>query len=1012
MRRAKLMGDREREARIRSFGKQLLDTARDRAEHLPLWERWEESLLELVMEDEGFRIQALRFLDVLPALNEDDDLVRHLSEYFDLPGLPLPAPLRFILRHVNNGVAAIFIAPLVRRAVATLSRRFIGGDSMAEALACGRRLAERGIDVSLDLLGEATVSERDAERYASAYSKLMVEAPKRIGKWPETASSVVASRPRLAISLKLSSLYSQFNPLDPQRTIAAVSARLTPLLLAARQAHVAVTVDMEHYDSRDVIIACCKAVLLEPGLRDWPHVGLAVQGYQCDAEARCQELIAYARERGTPLTIRLVRGAYWDYETVTADQNGWPCPVWRTKGETDLSYERCMRLLFEAYPDVDVAIASHNLRTQAMAMVLADELGLGQGDFEFQMLYGMAHAIEDILPELGYRLRIYLPFGEIIPGMSYLVRRLLENASSQSFQRMSLSRHLPEDLLLATPDPRRPEPGALPDKAAAAAAASGGEGPPFVNEPLHRFITGEERDRFAAAIQTTRQGLGKYYPLRIAGRDVETAGLLHSQNPALPSERIGTVHTAGIAEADQAVAAGARAFPAWSALPMGERAACLQRAAGLLRERRDEFAALEILEAGKIWREADANVTETIDFLEFYAHEALRLAVPDTRHVPGESNIHAHRPRGVGVVVAPWNFPAAILTGMAAAALVTGNTVIVKPSSQTPVIAARLTDILIEAGIPEGVVQCLPGEGGQIGEYLVAHPGVHFVSFTGSRAVGTRLCQLANLCGGGHHMKHVIAEMGGKNAIVVDSDADLDDAIVGIVQSAFGYQGQKCSACSRVVVVGRHYDALVRRLVEATASLSIGLPEEPHVQLGPVIEQSAREHIEAIIAQGKRTATAVLAMDPGPGPGAGWEGWFVGPAIFTNVALDSPLAQEEIFGPVLAIFRARDFDQAIQIANATDYALTGGLYSRSPSHIRKAARHLAVGNLYINRGITGAKVDRQPFGGYKMSGLGTKSGGREYLLQYMLPVCITENTLRRGFAPSVGGAGRFHGGPY
>jgi RHH-type proline utilization regulon transcriptional repressor/proline dehydrogenase/delta 1-pyrroline-5-carboxylate dehydrogenase len=335
------------------------------------------------------------------------------------------------------------------------------------------------------------------------------------------------------------------------------------------------------------------------------------------------------------------------------------------------------------------------------------------------------------------------------------------------------------------------------------------------------------------------------------------------------------------------------------------------------------------------------------------------------------------------------------MTGMLAAAIVTGNTAILKPATQTPVIAAKLMEILMAAGLPPGVVNFVPGPGAEIGEYLVKHPRIHCIAFTGSRAVGCRINALAaEVPPGQDHLKRVIAELGGKNAIIVDTDADLDDAVVGTVASAFGYQGQKCSAASRVIVVGKGYDEFTRRLVEAARSVTIGMPEEPGMFMGPVIDARARDNIRKAIEQGRAVARVALESDVSH-LGAGY---FIGPTIFTDVPPDSALAQEEIFGPVLAVLRAHDFDEALRIANGTTYALTGGVYSRSPEHLEQARREFRVGNLYLNRKITGAVVGRQPFGGFKLSGVGSKAGGPDYLLQFLEPRTITENTIRRGFA--------------
>ncbi len=421
-----------------------------------------------------------------------------------------------------------------------------------------------------------------------------------------------------------------------------------------------------------------------------------------------------------------------------------------------------------------------------------------------------------------------------------------------------------------------------------------------------------------------------------------------------------------------------------------------------MRRHRFELAAWEVVECGKPWREADADICEAIDFLEFYAAGAIALERPQGADVPGEENRFEYWPRGVAAVIAPWNFPLAILTGMTAAALATGNTVVMKPAEQSPVIAYRLMEIFAGLGLPHGVLNYLPGPGEVVGAALVEHPDVAMIAFTGSRAVGLQInARAAAVSAGGlTSVKRVIAELGGKNAIIVDDDADLDEAVVGVMKSAFGYQGQKCSACSRAIVLDVIHDAFLARLVEATRSLKVGPAEDPATSVGPVIDAESKARVERYIGIGRQTGREVLASDVAPLAG---EGFYVGPHIFADVPADSPLAQEEIFGPVLAVIRARDFNEAVRIFNGTDYALTGGVFSRNPGHLDRAHRELVAGNLYLNRTITGALVGRQPFGGFKMSGIGSKAGGNDYLLQFVLPRTITENTMRRGFAPTAGG---------
>jgi len=422
-----------------------------------------------------------------------------------------------------------------------------------------------------------------------------------------------------------------------------------------------------------------------------------------------------------------------------------------------------------------------------------------------------------------------------------------------------------------------------------------------------------------------------------------------------------------------------------------------------MRDRRDELAGIVMRESGKTWREADADVCEAIDFCEYYARQAVPLFEPrPLGRLLGEWNRVWHQGRGVAAVISPWNFPLAIVTGMTTAALVTGNTVLVKPATQTPGTALAMCEILWQAGVPGDVLHFVPGSGPGIGAPLVRDPRIALIAFTGSKAVGLDICQAAGQTPPGQALlKKVLCEMGGKNAILVDESADLDDAVLGVRQSAFGYSGQKCSACSRLIAVDAVHDALLARLVESTRSLVIGDPLEPATDVGPVIDAAAAGKIREYIEIGKREGRLELACDVPPGLEERVGKPFVGPHIFSGIEPHHRLAQEEIFGPVLSVIRARDFDQALAWANAGTYKLTGGVFSRRPSHLEQARREFHVGVLYLNRGVTGALVARQPFGGFGLSGTGTQAGGPEYLLNFVLPRSVCENTLRHGFAPGL-----------
>jgi RHH-type proline utilization regulon transcriptional repressor/proline dehydrogenase/delta 1-pyrroline-5-carboxylate dehydrogenase len=485
----------------------------------------------------------------------------------------------------------------------------------------------------------------------------------------------------------------------------------------------------------------------------------------------------------------------------------------------------------------------------------------------------------------------------------------------------------------------------------------------------------------------------------LIGRDlVDTGTVIASVDPADPGRVVARSSSCGVDEVERAIERAKEAWPAWARTPAPERARVLFETAAWMRARRSELAALEVFEAGKPWPEADGDVCEAIDFCEYYGRRMLAMdRGAEVESPPGEANAMSYIGRGVGAVIAPWNFPLAIPTGMVTAALVTGNAVMFKPAEQTPAIAWRLVEALRAGGLPDGVLAFLPGQGEIAGAHLVGHPDLAFVAFTGSMAVGLDIVQQAAV----HHhgqrqVKRVVAEMGGKNAIVVDTDADLDQAVPIVVSSAFGFAGQKCSACSRLVTVGRVHDELVTRLALATAQLRVGHPAAADVQLGPLIDPEAQARVQRYTELAAQDGTIVLG--PGPVPRSGY---FAHPVIVTDVVDGSRLISDEIFGPVLTVQRASTIEEAIALANGTDYALTAGIVSRSPRTIDRAIHELRAGNVYVNRPITGAVVGRQPFGGYGLSGVGTKAGGPDYLLQFVDSRAVSENTMRQGFVPEL-----------
>ena len=950
---------------------------------------WLGKMIEWSLDDESLRVALFRFVDVLPSLDSAAEIGRHLQEYFAKTDGALGG-LVFLTQALHAGW---LLAPVAKKNVTRLARRFIVAEEREALRSALEALRKEPAAFTLDVVGEATVSEKEAEATQERYFNLLRDLSSVATAWPAIAQidqGASGPLPRVNLSVKVSSLYPRFDPLDPDSERVA-RERLRPLLREAARLNAALTIDMEQYAFKDLTLEIFRSLLEQSEFSRAPHAAIALQAYLRDAERDMVELIQWARAKRRRIGVRLVKGAYWDSEIAWAKQKGWPIPVFLDKAETDANYEKLTKLLLENHDIVDAAFGSHNLRSLAHAIVTAEQMGVPKHGYEVQMLYGMGEPVRQAMIQNGQRVRIYLPVGQLLPGMAYLIRRLMENTSNTSFLRQTYADEADVNKLIAAPAPKKPAQKLRPSAGENFQAEVAG---PFHNEPLLDFSRQENRAEFAQTLNRIRRKFGDTYPLWIAGKEVETRSKLASVNPAAPQEIVGKVSVAGEKEAERALLAAAKFQPEWRQTPAHKRAEILFAAAAIMRGRRFELAAWEVFEAGKGWREADADVAEAIDYLEYYGRQMVRWSAPrPTQALPGESNVYLYEPRGLAVIIAPWNFPLAILTGMTAAALVSGNCALIKPAEQTPLMGTLMMEIWRQAGLPPAAGQLLQG-GGELGAFLVRHPSVHIIAFTGSRDVGLEILRAAyDHRPGQQHVKRVICEMGGKNAIIVDEDADLDEAVTCILESAFGYQGQKCSAASRLILLEEIHDRLLERLVEAVRSLKVGPPEDPRNFIGPVIDAAAQAKIQTYIALGKREGTCAIEVE------APQSGFFVGPTLFSGIEPGHRLANEEVFGPVLAVMKARDFDGALEIANHSSYALTGGIFSRSPAHIEQARREFRVGNLYINRAIIGAVVERQPFGGLKLSGIGSKAGGPDYLLQFLEPRTISENTLRHGFVP-------------
>ncbi|MCK6476043.1 MAG: proline dehydrogenase family protein [Phycisphaerales bacterium] len=1012
-------GDASLEPRILELGTEFLSRARAHKSGLLSAKFYSDKLMDWSMRDQAFKVQFFRFVDAFPTLRNADAVYDHLMDYMSQPGVRPPDIMSMGFK--AGGLAKGLFVSTMTSQIKGMAEKFIAGTDAASALPGLKSLWDDGICFSVDLLGEACVSDAEADAYSAKYLDLINNLPAQVATWkpnPLLESDHLGPVPRVNVSIKISSLSARCDPIDTEGSLNDLMRRLLPILETARDRGVFVNFDMEQFQFKDFTIElfrrCCEKI-------DF-HAGLAMQAYLKSGVDDARRVCEWAVSRKRIVTVRLVKGAYWDYHVIHSEQMGWPCPVWPVKWQTDACFEDMARVFIDACPrstsggGVKLALGSHNARSIASTLANLEARGLPHKAIELQMLHGMADQLKYAAAEMGLRVREYVPVGEMIPGMAYLVRRLLENTSNESWLKAGFMDNADPAVLLRAPSAPAASPQTGGGTAAASAPATSdllavaperhslspaipglANGRAFFNESFRDFSDARQREAFAAAVA-------------------------RAQVPAVANDRTPE-------HARDMIARAHAAFPAWRDTDCILRASVLVKAAALMRARRDELSAVMIKEAGKTWREADADTCEAIDFCEYYARHAVPLFQRQRlgRFI-GELDEQWHQPRGVAVVISPWNFPLAICCGMTVAALVTGNTVVVKPAEQTPGIAKLMHDILHDAlrdvlGSahrdlkPDDILHFCPAPGETTGAALVRDPRTAIIAFTGSMNVGLDILNASApptpFGSGGAafsvptHVKKVICEMGGKNAIIIDTSADFDEAVLGVRHSAFGFQGQKCSACSRVIVVdpegpdGPAIRLFTHRFVEASRALVVGDPTSPGTDVGPVIDADAKAKILHYIDLGKKECRLELALNVPDGLEQRTGRHYVAPHIFGAVRPDHAIARDEIFGPVVAIMHARTFQEALEIANASPYKLTGAVYSRKPSHLDQARRDFRVGNLYLNRGSTGALVARQPFGGFGMSGTGSKAGGAEYLYHFVEPRVSCENAMRRGFAPEL-----------
>lgn len=939
---------------VLDIGYRLLRTARQKQP--ALYRGFSGRILKRCLEDAPLRAALFRFIDVLPQLQGSAAQAEHLASYLAEAGSKglLPGLMKLSARPSLSWIAAL--------QVRQMAQNFLVEENPRALAALLKSLAGIPASVTLDAVGEAVLTELEADAYRDRV--LWQLAQDWQGQVPH-------------LSIKLTALTPDFDPLDAAGTRRRVYARLEPLIMAAAARGATLTVDMEHYALKDQIVALFRDMVADFDDTRW-QPAIALQAYLPETGADLERVLDAAQRSGRKIGVRLVKGAYWDQELAWSLERGWPMPCFTDKAATDAHYEKLAGELLARSDTLLPAIAGHNPRSLAVAIAHARVRGLQTGQWEVQMLHGMAEPLRDALAQEGVPLRIYVPTGELLAGMAYLIRRLLENTAGSSILRQTWLDPGADAALL-----KRPAPAS--SKAASRTQAT---------LPLSDFSRSEVRAAFGRALAARQAALGGV-------SDTGNAQYHASRNPHRPEQILACTPLTPLHKVDSCIQAARIAQQHWAARTVTQRVALMSALADYIESRRHDFAALQVLEAGKPWREADADVAEAVDFLRYYG--ALMLALSGTHatvNFPGEHNHYRYHPRGIAVVIAPWNFPLAILTGMTAAALLAGNAAVMKPALPGLQSALALRAAMDEVGIPADLCPLLVG-GVELGQVLVAHAQVDIIAFTGSRAVGLDILQTAHTPRPGQrHLKQVVCEMGGKNAVVVDADADLDEAVAGILASAFGYSGQKCSACSRVIAVESISRALEERLLAAAQTLRWGDPADPACDHGPLISETAQKKALDYIATGKQEARLLWQ---GAVPE---QGWYCPPTIFADVKPEHRIAREEIFGPVLALLTAPDFATALAIANDSDYALTGGVYSRLPQHLELAQRNFRVGNLYLNRRITGARVGVQPFGGIALSGTGIQAGGPDYLKQFLWMQSVSQNVMRKGFVPDAGAGGQ------
>ncbi|MBC6415253.1 MAG: bifunctional proline dehydrogenase/L-glutamate gamma-semialdehyde dehydrogenase [Bdellovibrionales bacterium] len=999
----------EFEKKIFEIGSELLKESKNQDQLFFKKNWWYQKILSWTMKNQKLKTSLFRFIDVLPNLSNDKQFLSHWKEYFK------DQDLSFITSGLSHLVPSLMVQTL-RKQITQVAQMFITGSNVETALKVISQNWEKGLAFSFDILEEETLSEKEAEIYFQSYLSVMNQLKVAQKNWSYKKTLQQDSSgdiPKVNISVKISALFSQIKVSAWEYSKIQIKNRLRLLFRKAVQDFSFINLDMEYYHYKDLYLEIFKELLMEEEFKNYPHFGIVVQAYLKDSLKDLQELIHFCKMRKQKITIRLVKGAYWDSEYLLARRENWLIPVFTQKVETDINFEKALVLLFKECEHVKIAVGSHNIRSIAYALTLYEKYP--QAQIEFQLLYGMAEGLTASLSQRGFLTRLYCTVGELIPGMSYLVRRLLENSSNQSFILNSLMKKESPEKLLSAPclkesSKRRVKPTEKLQYEGFEKALSFQTKGYFSNFPVPDFSKKQNRDSFRKSLKEWKIQFPLEVPILLGSKRLKSSEIFKRENPNQTEQMISNTFFADKDIVSKAVEKCHNFFPKWKTSPTSQRVTCLQKVAQIMKKNFFNLASLQVYEVGKTWEEACGDVAEAIDFCSYYALSYERLATPQlTDEVSGEESFLSYEAIGCVAVIAPWNFPLAILTGMTVAPLVCGNTVLIKPAEQSSLTAYEFVKILLKAGFPSESFAFLPGKGEEVGKALVEHPKISIISFTGSFEVGEQIMKKAgSILQGQENIKRCVLEMGGKNAIVVDSSADLDLAIKGILQSSFVFQGQKCSACSRIVILEDIYDRFMKRFIPALESLIIGSSENPETTLGSVVDRKAYERIQNFIKRqekfsenNNKSSLKQRLLYKDIDKDFIKKSYFISPVLYLTSDRDSELMQKELFAPIVACFKVKTLKEAIQIVNHSSFGLTAGIYSRHPRHIEEFQSFVSVGNLYVNRTCTGAIVKRHPFGGRKMSGLGSKAGSVDYLKQFMQVKVVTENNVRRGFSPEL-----------